>query len=83
MIVFPTRNRFLTYIKICDYSLVVFVRLKCVLLLDRFMLAIIFWICIFIVSIAVLVKSSDYFTDAAEKLGLRLGFSPFIIVVMI
>ncbi|MFO7889710.1 MAG: calcium/sodium antiporter [bacterium] len=35
----------------------------------------------FILSLAVLVKSSDIFTDAAEKIGLKLKIPPFIIGV--
>ncbi|WP_233258502.1 calcium/sodium antiporter [[Phormidium] sp. ETS-05] len=41
------------------------------------------WIGVFIVSLAVLVKSSDYFTEAAEKIGLLLGMPSFIIGVTI
>lgn len=37
----------------------------------------------FAVSLAVLVKSSDFFTDAAEKIGLLLGLPAFIIGVTI
>lgn len=37
------------------------------------------WFGILIVSIAVLVKASDYFTDFSEKLGLSFGLSAFII----
>ncbi|MGD1908266.1 MAG: calcium/sodium antiporter [Leptolyngbyaceae cyanobacterium] len=40
-------------------------------------------ILIFVVSLAVLVKASDFFTDAAEKLGLGLGLPPFIVGVTI
>lgn len=38
---------------------------------------------IFIVSLAVLLKASDWFIDAAEQIGLSLGISPFIIGVTI
>lgn len=38
---------------------------------------------LFIASLAVLVKASDVFTDAAERLGLSLGLPPFIIGVTI
>lgn len=41
------------------------------------------WIVIFIVSIIVLVKASDFFTDAAEHVGLYFGMSKFIIGVTI
>ena len=40
-------------------------------------------IVIFIVSLAVLVKASDTFTTAAEKIGIALGMSPFIVGVTI
>ena len=38
---------------------------------------------LFIISLAVLLKSSDWFVTAAEKIGLSLGISPFIIGVTI
>ncbi len=41
------------------------------------------WILIFIVSLAVLIKSSDYFTDAAEEIGLYLRIPAFIVGVTI
>ena len=34
---------------------------------------------LFVVSLAVLLKASDWFIDAAEEIGLSLGISPFII----
>jgi len=40
-------------------------------------------ILIFIVSLAVLLKSSDWFVDAAEKIGLSFGVPPFIIGVTV
>lgn len=43
----------------------------------------IIWIIIFIVSLALLVKSSDWLLDSAEKIGLRAGLSPFIIGITI
>lgn len=43
----------------------------------------ILWLVIFVVSLAVLVKSSDWFTDAAEKVGLLLGLPSFIVGVTI
>ena len=42
-----------------------------------------FWIGIFLVSLAVLIKSSDYFTNSAEKIGLWLGIPAFFIGVTI
>jgi cation:H+ antiporter len=41
------------------------------------------WIALFIVSLALLVKSSDFFTEAAESLGIYLGFPRFIVGVTI
>ncbi|MGF1538763.1 MAG: calcium/sodium antiporter [Elainellaceae cyanobacterium] len=41
------------------------------------------YVALFIASLAVLVKASDVFTDAAERLGLSLGLPPFIIGVTI
>lgn len=38
---------------------------------------------IFIVALAALLKSSDWFIDSAEEIGLSLGISPFIIGVTI
>ncbi|MEB3214190.1 MAG: calcium/sodium antiporter [Leptolyngbyaceae bacterium] len=38
---------------------------------------------IFVASIAILVKASDVFTDAAEKLGIAVGLPPFIVGVTI
>jgi cation:H+ antiporter len=47
------------------------------------MLEILLWTLVFIVSIFVLVKSADYFTDSAEKIGLYLGLPVFIVGVTI
>ena len=41
------------------------------------------YIALFIVSIGILVKASDWFVDAAEEIGLSFGISPFIIGVTI
>ncbi len=41
------------------------------------------YIVMFLVSLVVLLKSSDFFIDSAEKIGLSLGISPFIIGVTI
>ena len=38
---------------------------------------------IFVVGLATLVKASDFFTDAAEKIGLAIGLPPFIVGVTI
>ncbi|MBL7058107.1 calcium/sodium antiporter [Patescibacteria group bacterium] len=42
-----------------------------------------FWVFIFIVSLAVLVKGSDWLLESAEKIGLALGLSPFVVGVVI
>lgn len=42
-----------------------------------------FWMFVLAVSIALLVKSSDWFTDAAERIGLHFGLSPFVVGVTI
>lgn len=42
-----------------------------------------YYILLFIVSLAVLLKASDWFIDSAERIGLSLGISPFIIGVTI
>lgn len=41
------------------------------------------YVLIFIVSLAVLLRSADWFIDSAERIGLSLGVSPFIIGVTI
>ncbi len=47
------------------------------------MLGVLGWFVIFVVSMAVLAKSSDWFTESAEAVGLKLGLSSFIIGVTI
>ncbi|MFA5580282.1 MAG: sodium:calcium antiporter, partial [Methanothrix sp.] len=47
------------------------------------MLPVLFWALVFVASLAVLVKASDYFTDSAERIGISFGISPFIIGVTI
>ncbi|MGC9505312.1 calcium/sodium antiporter [Baaleninema sp.] len=47
------------------------------------MLEILSWLGIFAVSLFVLVKSSDFFTDSAEKIGIFLKFPPFVVGVAI
>lgn len=44
---------------------------------------IIFWIVVFIISLAVLVKGADWLIASAEKIGLAVGLSPFIVGVTI
>ena len=46
-------------------------------------MTLILWIIIFIVSLALLVKSADWFVGSAEKIGLALKISPFIVGVTI
>ena len=43
----------------------------------------IIWLIIFIASLFVLIKASDFFTDAAEKIGISLNISPFLVGVTI
>jgi len=43
----------------------------------------IFWIFVFIISLAFLVKGADWFVESAEKIGLAFKISPFIIGVTI
>ncbi|PIN75562.1 conjugal transfer protein TraR [Candidatus Woesearchaeota archaeon CG08_land_8_20_14_0_20_47_9] len=47
------------------------------------MLPLLLWLLIFAASLFVLVKSADYFTDSAEKIGLFFGIPPFIVGVTI
>ena len=42
-----------------------------------------FWIGVFLISLFTLIKSSDYFTSSAEKIGLVLGIPSFFIGVTI
>ena len=37
------------------------------------------WLGIFVVSLYILVKSADKFTEFAERIGLKLGMSPFVV----
>lgn len=48
-----------------------------------FIFMLLLWITIFVVSIAVLVKGADWLLESAEKIGLAIGLSPFIIGVVI
>lgn len=43
----------------------------------------IFWLFIFVISLIVLIKASDYFTHSAEKIGLKFGLPVFIVGVTI
>jgi cation:H+ antiporter len=42
-----------------------------------------FWILLFVVSLAVLIKSADYFTESSEKIGITLGIPTFVVGVAI
>lgn len=42
-----------------------------------------FWIIVFIISLAILVKGADWLLDSAEKIGLAMGLSPFVVGVTI
>lgn len=44
---------------------------------------VIFWIFIFIISLALLVKSADWFIESAEKIGLAFKIPPFVIGITI
>ena len=46
-------------------------------------MAIIFWILVFLIALVVLVKSSDWLVESAEKIGKAIHLSPFIIGVTI
>jgi len=41
------------------------------------------WIIIFVISLALLIKSSDWLLASSEKIGLAIGMSPFVIGVTI
>jgi cation:H+ antiporter len=43
----------------------------------------IFWIVVFLISLAALVKGADWLLKSAEKIGLAIGLPPFIIGVVI
>lgn len=44
---------------------------------------ILFWIVVFVISLAALVRGADWLIDGAERVGLALGLSPFIVGVTI
>ena len=44
---------------------------------------IIFWIIVFIISLILLIKGADWLITSAEKIGLALGLSPFIVGITI
>ena len=47
------------------------------------MTGLLFWFGIFVLSLVVLVKAADYFTNFSEKLGLALRIPPFIVGIII
>ncbi|MCX7999430.1 MAG: calcium/sodium antiporter [Leptospiraceae bacterium] len=42
-----------------------------------------FWIAVFIASLLVLIKTSDYFLESAEQVGYKLGLSSYVVGVLI
>ena len=50
---------------------------------EKLFMSILYFSVIFVVSLAVLLKSADWFVDSAERIGLSMGISPFIIGVTI
>ena len=42
-----------------------------------------FWIAVFVVSLIVLIKSADFFTESSEKVGIDLKIPPFIVGIAI
>jgi cation:H+ antiporter len=47
------------------------------------MVSLITWIALFIVSLFILIRASDYFTRSAEKIGVSFGLSDFVVGVTI
>ena len=47
------------------------------------MISVLLWVAVFIVSLYVLIRSSDYFTRAAEEIGLAFGIPDFVVGVTI
>ena len=43
----------------------------------------IFWIIVFIISLAVLAKGADWLLGSSEKIGIAIGLSPFIVGVVL
>lgn len=41
------------------------------------------WIIVFFVSLALLIKGADYMLEAAERIGLALGLTPFVVGIVI
>jgi len=46
-------------------------------------MSVVFWACVLLISLVVLAKSADWFTDAASKVGIYLDVPPFIVGVTI
>ena len=42
-----------------------------------------FWIAVFVIALFILIKGSDWLLASSEKIGLKIGLSPFIIGVTI
>ncbi|NBD73995.1 calcium/sodium antiporter [Patescibacteria group bacterium] len=47
------------------------------------MFELLFWVVVFAVALGVMVKGADLFLSGAERIGLDLGFSPFVIGVFV
>jgi cation:H+ antiporter len=47
------------------------------------MISLIIWIIVFLISILILIKAADFFTDSAEKIGIHFGIPAFIVGVTI
>ncbi|MEA1937343.1 MAG: calcium/sodium antiporter [Patescibacteria group bacterium] len=46
-------------------------------------MGLLFWVAVFIVSLIVLIKSADFFTESSEKVGIDLKIPPFIVGIAI
>lgn len=46
-------------------------------------MTILMWIVIFVASLIVMVKGADWLLESAEKIGVSIGFSPFIVGVLL
>lgn len=46
-------------------------------------MTLILWIAVFVIALAALIKGADYMLEGAERVGLVLGLSPFVVGVVI
>ena len=51
--------------------------------MQKYIMILFWWIIILIAALFFLIKSADYFTDSAEKIGLYFGMSAFLVGVTI